>query len=287
MLERSCYILYMNKLSQEKQIQIIQALVEGNSIRSTSRMTGAAQGTILTLLQRVGEACEAYQAEHLRGLTCRRIQCDEIWSYCHSKEKNVPKEHKGEAGFGDVYTWTALDADNRLMVSWVVGKRSPAHADAFIADLKSRIVNRPQITTDGYAPYFTAVEKAFGENVDFAIIRKSYGTDAYPKGRYSPAYVVGAKKENVVGYPIKAHISTSYVERQNLTMRMSMRRFTRLTNAFSKKIEKLQAAVALHFMYYNYVRVHKTLGSTPAMAAGLTTKIWAISDLIDFIDKSN
>ncbi len=251
-------------------------------------MTGAAQGTILTLLQRVGDACQEYHHKNVDGLTCRRIQCDEIWAFCHAKEKNVSIENKGVLGFGDVYTWTALDADTKLMINWVVGRRDREAAMKFIWDLRSRIVNRPQITTDGFHHYFEAIDKIFGQDVDYAIIKKTYGGEnlALARGRYSPAVVTGAIKKEVTGYPLKEHISTSYVERQNLTMRMGMRRFTRLTNGFSKKINKMQAAVALHFMYYNFCRVHKTLRVTPAMEAGLSQKVWEITDVLALLERS-
>lgn len=274
----------MNKLSTEKQAQIIHSLVEGNSIRATCRMTGAAKGTVLKLLAEVGAACAEYQNKALRDLTCKRIQCDEIWSFCHAKEKNVPIEKKGVLGYGDVYTWTAIDAETKLMVSWLVGKRDLECAKAFMLDVAARLKNRVQLTSDGHRPYLEAVEAAFGSEIDFSQLIKLYGsTPENPDTKYSPPKCTGSKKQPVTGYPDPAHISTSYVERQNLTMRMSMRRFTRLTNAFSKKIENLEHAVALHFMYYNFCRVHQTLRVTPAMEAKLTDHVWTIGEVVNLL----
>ncbi len=273
----------MNKLSIEKQTQIIHSLVEGNSIRATVRMTGAAKGTILKLLAEVGAACAEYQNKTLVNLTSKRIQCDEIWSFCHAKEKNVPDEKKGVLGYGDVYTWTAIDADTKLMVSWLVGKRDSDYAKAFMLDVAARLKNRIQLTSDGHKPYLEAVEGAFGSEIDFAQLVKIYGSTGATlsnEARYSPPKFTEAKKITVTGSPDRKHISTSHVERQNLTMRMSMRRFTRLTNAFSKKIENLEHAVALHFMYYNFCRVHQTLRVTPAMVAKVADHVWTIEEVL-------
>jgi len=275
----------MNKMTQSKRVQVIAALVEGNSIRATCRMTGAAKGTVLKLLADLGKACARYQDEHLRNLSCKNIQCDEIWSFCYAKEKNVPEEMKGKLGFGDVWTWTAIDADTKLIVSYLVGGRSAGYARKFIDDLASRLAHRVQLTTDGYRPYLTAVENAFGSEIDYAMLDKIYSMP--PKegqARYSPAECCGTKKLKVKGNPNMGQVSTSFVERQNLTMRMSMRRMTRLTNAFSKKIENQAHAVALHFMHYNFCRIHQSLRVTPAMEAGVEDHVWTLEEIIGLLD---
>jgi IS1 family transposase len=280
----------MNKLNIEKKTQIITALVEGNSIRATCRMTGAAKGTVTRLLADVGKACAKYQDEHLTNLTSKRIQCDEIWSFCYAKQKNVPENMQGRFGYGDVWTWVALDADTKLTVSFLVGLRNIECATHFINDLKDRIVNRIQLTTDGYKVYINAVENAFGSEIDYAMLDKLYGKEPEGEKRYSPAICLGTEKQIIQGKPDVKDISTSYVERQNLTMRMSMRRFTRLTNAFSKKIENLEYAVALHFMYYNFARPHKTLANpyprTPAMAARIDNHIWTVQEIVSLADSN-
>lgn len=273
----------MNKLNPERQAQVIAALVEGNSIRATVRMTGVAKNTIIKLLVAIGKACAEYQDKALRNLTCKRIQCDEIWSFCHAKAKNLPEDKRGRFGYGDVWTWTALDADTKLMVSWLVADRGVQSATEFINDLAARLKNRIQLTTDGHRVYLNAVDDAFGMDIDYAMLVKVYGNDPEGEKRYSPAQCIGADKVVISGRPDAKKISTSYVERQNLTMRMSMRRFTRLTNAFSKKVENLAHAVALHFMYYNFCRIHQTLRVTPAMAAGVTDHVWDISDVLSLI----
>ena len=274
----------MNKLNKDKRIQVIGALVEGNSVRATCRMTGVAKGTVLTLLADVGQACAEYHDRVMHNVKSRRVQCDEIWSFCYAKEKNVPKEMQGRYGVGDVYTWTAIDADTKLAISWLVGRRGASYARSFIADLASRLANRVQLTTDGYRVYLDAVEGAFGCEVDYATLVKLYGEDRSEEVRYSPAKCIGAQAALISGRPDPRHISTSFVERQNLTMRMSMRRFTRLTNAFSKKIENLVHAVALHFMHYNFCRIHQSLRVTPAMEASLTDHVWTIHDLIAILE---
>ena len=241
----------MNRLPREKQIAVVKALLEGNSIRATVRMTGVAKNTIVKLLVDLGEACAAYQDQALRGLHCQRIECDEIWSFCYAKAKNVPKELEGQFGFGDVWTWVAIDADSKLVPSWLVGDRSGADAKVFIADLAERLSTRVQLTTDGHRPYLEAVEGAFGSEFDYAVLQKIYGSAPGAEKRYSPPQCIGIDVHTIQGRPNAKPISTSYVERQNLTMRMGMRRFTRLTNAFSKKAENLAAAVSLHFMHYN------------------------------------
>jgi IS1 family transposase len=271
----------MNKLSLEKRAQIIGLLVEGNSMRSITRLVGCSINTVTKLLIDVGTACNVYQDEALRNLTCKRIQCDEIWAFCGMKERNVPEEHRGEYGYGDVYTWTGIDADTKLMVSYMVGKRDAEYAHAFMHDLASRVNNRVQLTTDGHRAYMEAVEDTFGSQIDYAMLVKIYGGtgEKHEQRRYSPSEFVRADKRPITGDPDISHVSTSYVERQNLTMRMSMRRFTRLTNAFSKKIENLEHAVALHFLYYNFGRIHKTLRVTPAMEAGISNHVWSLEEI--------
>jgi IS1 family transposase len=281
----------MNRLSRAERAAIIRALVEGNSIRSVSRMTGAARNTITTLLVQLGTACAAYQDEALRNLPSTRIECDEIWAFCHAKAKNVPEDHRGEFGYGDVWTWVAIDPDTKLVPSWLVGMRDLPDAMAFIADLRSRLANRVQITTDGHKPYVEAIETAFGRDVDYAQLIKAYGVepseDASPTARrYSPNRVTGEEVRVITGDPDPAHISTSYVERNNLSMRMGMRRFTRLTNGFSKKVENHAAMVSLHFMHYNFGRVHSSLPklTTPAMAAGVTDHVWTCDEIAALLD---
>lgn len=249
-------------------------------------MTGAAKGTVIKLLADVGAACKAYHGKHVRNVPSRRVQCDEIWSFCYAKQKNVPEDFKGTFGFGDVWTWTGLCADTKLMVSYLVASREIEDAMRFMDDLQKRLANRVQLTSDGLKVYAVAVSEAFGADVDFAMLHKIYNN---PQGRgnekrYSPADCCGVKRKKVIGNPVTKDISTSFVERQNLTMRMSMRRFTRLTNAFSKKVENLGHAVALHFMYYNFGRIHQTLRVTPAMEAGLTDHVWTLEEIAQLAD---
>jgi len=270
----------MNRLDKKKQAQIVAALVEGNSIRATCRMTGAAKGTVLKLLADVGKVCSEYQDKALKGLPCKRIECDEIWSFCYAKEKNVPDDKRDKFGYGDVWTFTAICADTKLVPSWWIGRRDVGNATMFMTDLAERMGNRVQLTTDGHRMYLEAVENAFGPEIDFSQLIKMYGAPAENETRYSPAQCTGIEKRVIQGNPDLKKTSTSYVERQNLTMRMSMRRFTRLTNAFSKKLENLGHAVALHFMYYNFCRIHQSLRITPAMAAGVTDHVWDIEDII-------
>lgn len=277
----------MNRLSTEKRAQIVGALVEGNSIRATVRMTGAAKNTITKLLVDLGQACSDYQDEAMQNLPCTNLQCDEIWAFCYAKQRNVPEEHKGTFGYGDVWTWTAICADTKLVPTWLVGERTLPDARVFMNDLASRLKNRVQLTTDGWNAYLTAVDLAFGwQGLDYAQLIKLYGS---PEGqgnerRYSPVECTGAEKRPIRGLPDERKISTSYVERQNLTMRMGMRRFTRLTNGFSKKIENLTAAVALHYMNYNFVRVHQTTKTTPAMAAGVADHKWTTHEIAALLD---
>lgn len=275
----------MNKLNLEKRAQILGLLVEGNSLRATSRLADCSINTVTKLLVDVGTACAEYQDKTLRNLPCKRIQCDEIWSFCYSKAANVPKDKKGVFGYGDVWTWTAIDADTKLMVSWAVGSRNAESAKIFINDLFERLSSRVQLTTDGLKSYVNALENV-DTAVDYATLVKLYGP-APGKGqerRYSPPECNGIAKKKVMGKPDEKHISTSYVERQNLTMRMSMRRFTRLTNAFSKKIDNHMHAIALHFMYYNFGRIHKSLRVSPAMEAGIADHLWTLEEIAKLAD---
>ena len=276
----------MNKLNKEDRIKVLASLVEGNSIRSTVRMTGVAKNTVVKLLVDAGVACAEYQDKALRNLTCKKIQLDEIWSFCYSKQNNVPKEKRNQFGFGDVWTWVALDPETKLVASWLVGQRNIEWADVFMKDVKKRLANRVQITSDGHRVYIEAIENAFGSEVDYAMLVKLYGKEVGGEYRYSPPACIGCRRRKIMGNPDKKAVSTSMVERQNLTMRMSMRRFTRLTNAFSKKVENLEHAVALHFMYYNFVRIHNTLRVTPAMAAGVTEKLWDLADIVELIEQN-
>jgi IS1 family transposase len=275
-------MLSMNALTQDERVRVVAALVEGNSIRSTSRMTGVARNTVTKLLVDLGTACMKFHDLTVRNVRVRRLQCDEIWSYVGAKAKNVSAEKK-EIGWGDVWTWVGIDADTKLVVSYLVGGRGADWAMDFMQDAASRIKGRVQITTDGHKAYLEAVEGAFGMDCDYAQLHKIYGASLENEARYSPAVCIGCDMKTVSGNPDPKHVSTSYVERQNLTMRMGMRRFTRLTNGFSKKIENHAHAVALHFMYCNFVRIHQTLRVTPAMEAGLVSSPWTISDLVALI----
>lgn len=277
----------MNRLTAEKRTQILGMMVEGNSIRAISRMTGASKNTIVKLLADAGRAFAGYQDKALRDLKCQRVQVDEIWSFVYAKQKNLPAHMKDRADVGDVWTWTAIDADSKLIVSWLASDRSAEAAKEFMDDVASRLVRRVQLTSDGLPAYPSVVEMAFKGKVDYAQLVKIYGPEGTTvgTGRYSPPRCVGAKSEVVSGTPDPKHIATSFVERQNLTMRMSMRRFTRLTNAFSKKFENHAHSVAIHFMYYNFVRIHQTLRTTPAMAAGVTTKLWELADMVRVLEE--
>jgi IS1 family transposase len=271
----------MNRLSIQKRAQILNCLVEGNSMRATSRLCDVSINTVTKLLVDVGSACQEYHDKVMRDLPCRRVQCDEIWSFCYAKERNVAPEHKGELGYGDVWTWTAICADTKLICSYMVGRRYAEYARYFIQDLAHRIRHRIQLTTDGHKAYINAVEHAFGNDIDYAMLVKLYGEARGNENerRYSSGECCGTIKGAVCGNPEDKHISTSFVERQNLTMRMAMRRFTRLTNGFSKKIQNLEFAVALHFMYYNFARVHKSLRVTPAMEAGISDHVWSLEEI--------
>ena len=282
----------MNKLTDSRRANIIRALCEGNSVRATSRLTGAAKATVLKLLVEIGEFCATYQDVVLRDLKTKRVEADEIWAFVGAKAKNATKD-----GQGDIWTYTALDADSKLMLSWLVGPRNHVNRQSFMADVADRLGNRVQLTTDGLAWYVSAVENAFGWNgVDFAQIIKTYGvpTDEHGARRYSPMECTGAVKTPVMGAPVEALASTSYVERSNLSMRMGMRRFTRLTNGFSKKAENHAHAVSLFFMYYNFCKAHGTLTKanrgikrTPAMAAGITDHVWTVEEILAKMDPKN
>ncbi|QNI32895.1 IS1 family transposase [Alloacidobacterium dinghuense] len=275
----------MNRLSTAKRVQVVSALVEGNSINAIVRMTGVAKHTVLNLLRDLGIACAEYHDQNVRGLRVKRLQCDEIWSFVGAKKKAASPEQKQE-GWGDAWTWTGIDADTKLCVSYLVGLRDKGCTFEFIQDCADRIVGRPQITTDALKAYPDAIEAAFGSEVDYAQLHKIYGApDKEEARRYSPSAIIGTDMKTVCGNPDPKHVSTSFVERQNLTMRMHMRRFTRLTNGFSKKQENHAHAVALHFMYYNFCKVHKTLRVTPAMQAGLTDHIWTLEELCALIPK--
>lgn len=276
----------MNKLTVDKRSQIVSALVEGNSIRATVRMTGVAKNTIVKLLVDLGKVTAEFQDKTLRNLPCKRIQCDEIWSFCHAKDKNVPKEKRSTFGYGDVWTWVAIDADTKLVASFTVGSRSSQTAKLFIDDLAGRLANRVQLTTDGHRAYLQAVEDAFGANIDYAMLVMLFGGDRETEARYSPAECIGTREIDVTSRPDPKHISTSHVERQNLTMRMGMRRLTRLTNAFSKRVDNHYWAIALHYMHYNFCRVHQTLRVTPAMEAGISDHVWSIEELVRLMDSN-
>jgi len=277
------YSNYMNRLNREKQIQVIKSLIEGNSIRATVRLTGAAKDTVIKLLVEAGNACANYQDRVLCNLKYKRIQCDEIWAFVYAKEKNVPADKKGHFGYGDVWTWVAIDADTKLVPSFMVGNRDGQTARIFIDDLKNRLAHRVQLTTDGLRVYLDAVEGSFGSEIDYAQLVKLYES-TQDEARYSPAECVSAERIRIMGTPDPRHISTSYVERQNLSMRMHMRRFTRLTNGFSKKVENLAYQVALYFMYYNFCRVHQTLRVTPAMEAGVSDHVWEVGEILNVLD---
>src|ERR1700730_2236388 len=280
----------MNKLPLETRVQILSMLCEGSSMRSISRVCDVSINTVSKLLIDAGRACAAFHDANVRDVKSRRVQVDEIWSFTYDKQKNVPTAKRQDMAYGDTWTWTAIDAASKLLISWLVGGRDSDYAIAFMDDLRSRLANRVQLTGDGHKAYLEAVEGAFGGDVDYAQLVKVYGASPESaKGRYSPAECTGARKERIEGNPDMKHVSTSFAERQNLTMRMSIRRFTRLTNAFSKKIEKHALSVALHYMHYNFARIHKTLRISPAMSAGVTDKLWSVADIVTMIhaEKSN
>lgn len=276
-------MINMNSLSTVERIRVVAALVEGNSIRSTSRMTGVARNTVTKLLVDLGSACMKYHDEHVCNVRVRRLQCDEIWAYVGAKARNVTPAQK-EIGWGDVWTWVGIDADTKLVVSYLVGGRGADWAMDFMQDCASRIRGRVQVTTDGHRAYLEAVESAFGMDVDYAQLQKIYGASLETEARYSPATYIGCEMKVVSGNPDPKHVSTSYVERQNLTMRMHMRRITLLTNGFSKKLDNHGYAVALHFMYCNFVRIHGTLRVSPAVEAGLSDHVWSLAEMITAMD---
>ena len=281
---KSSYNMRMNKLDNAKRANILSMLCEGSSMRSVSRIADVSINTVAKLLADAGAACEAFHSEAVRNVASKRVQCDEIWSFCYAKQRNVASAKAAPDQAGDIWTWTALDADSKLIVSFLVGGRDAGYAHEFMQDVASRLANRVQMTTDGLKAYLDAVEGAFGADIDYAQLVKLYGDAPHPPGRYSPAECTGIKKNRIEGKPDAKHISTSYVERQNLTMRMSMRRFTRLTNGFSKKAESHADMVALYTVWYNFARMHKTLRCSPAMASGLSATLWAMEDIVKLID---
>jgi len=270
-----------NVLSTEKRVEIVRCLVEGLGIRATARKERVSKDTVMKFWREIGEACIRLMDEKLRGLTCERLQVDEIWAFCHAKEKNVPADKQGVFGYGDIWTFTAIDAQTKLIPSFLVGTRDAACATEFMQDVASRLVNRVQLTTDGHKMYLSSVPDAFGGEIDYAQLQKIYGGGPTDEAhRYSPAKCLGTERRRIIGDPDPKHVSTSYVERGNLTIRMSIRRFTRLTNAHSKKVENHVAALGLFFAYYNFCRIHQTLRITPAMAAGVTSRIWEVEELV-------
>jgi IS1 family transposase len=277
----------MNRLSADQRAHVLHLLCEGMSIRAITRLTGASKNTVIKLLNDAGRALGIYQDEAFHNLACKRVQVDEIWSFTYCKQRAVAGAKAAPLDAGDAWTWTAICADTKLVFSVLVGDRDAHFANAFMDDVASRLSNRVQLTSDGHKSYLNAVEGAFGADVDFAQLVKQYGPAPSPPGRYSPAVCTGARLVTIEGNPDPKHISTSYVERQNLTMRMHMRRFTRLTNGFSKKLENHANAIALHFAYYNFVRIHQTLRMTPAMAAGVTDKLWEMADLVAIVEEAD
>jgi IS1 family transposase len=279
--------IFMNKLPLETRAQILNLLVEGSSLRSIARIVDVSINTVTKLLVDAGTVCAAYHDQNVRGLQTRRLQCDEIWSFCYAKQANVATAKAAPENAGDVWTWTAFDAESKMIVSWQVGNRDAVSAFLLMEDVQDRVKGRMQITTDGHNAYISAVEGVFGDDTDYAQLVKLYGEPAAGPGtehRYSPSACTGAIKKPIKGRPDEEHISTSYVERQNLNMRMGMRRFTRLTNAFSKKVENHCHALALYFIFYNFVRIHKTLRTSPAMAAGISDRLWDMKDIAQLVE---
>jgi IS1 family transposase len=283
-MHKGCFSRAMNKLDPEARSRILHLLCEGNSIRAACRLTGASKKAVSKLMVDAGQAAAWYQDRVFVNLTCKRIQVDEIWAFVYAKQKNVPLAKKAPPQAGDVWTWTAIDADTKLIPSWFIGGRDSDAAMIFMEDLASRLANRVQLTSDGHKAYLEAVEGAFGADVDYAMLVKLYGPSGEGEKRYSPAECIGAVKHRIEGNPDPKYVSTSYAERSNLSVRMHTRRFTRLTNAFSKKVENHAHSVALFAMYYNFVRIHKTLRTTPAMAAGITRRLWEIGDVVDVLE---
>lgn len=277
------YSMCMNKLNKADRVRVVTALVEGCSVNSTVRMTGISKPTILKLIGDLGAVCKAFHDEKVRGLKSERIQCDEVWAFCYAKAKNVPDEKRGQLGYGDVWTWTAIDADSKLMIAWKVGARDGWFANQFMNDVAGRLANRVQLSTDGHHTYLNAVGNAFDNEVDYAQIIKIYGEQGLGNGRYSPPTCIAVELRPFLGNPDLAHISTSFIERSNLTVRMGMRRYTRLTNGFSKKLENHIAMTTIFFVHYNWCRIHQTTRQTPAMVSGLTTKLWEVEDMVDLL----
>lgn len=285
MLDRSSIMMCMNRLNLEKRCSVIRCLVDGCSVRATTRITGVAKNTIQKLTRDLGEACLNFQDHMLQDLPCQRLQVDEVWNFCYAKDKNLPDNMKGMPGVGSMWTWTALCDTTKLLVSWQLGARDAATAYQFMADIQSRLANRVQLSADGNTTYLEAVESTFGAAIDFGQIVKIYGNaDSKPETRYSPAKCLGTKRKRVTGDPAQEHISTSYVERQNLNIRMQNRRFTRLTNAFSKKADMLAYSIAIMFSYHNFVRKHQTIKTTPAVKAGIVDRVWSIENLVELTD---
>lgn len=282
---KKSYYLLMNKLNTQKRAQILALIAEGNSIRAITRLTGCSKNTVTKFMVDAGCAVAAYQDSVMRNLTCKKVQVDEIWAFCYAKQKNVATAKAAPEGAGDIWTWVAIDADTKLIPSWYVGSRDAGAAHEFMQDVAGRMANRIQLTSDGYKPYLQAVEDAFGNDIDFAQLVKMYGDSVEGQKRYSPAECTGCIKRKVTGNPEKKNVSTSYAERQNLSMRMGNRRMTRLTNGFSKKFENHAHAMALYFMHYNFVRIHQTLKVTPAMAAGVTDTLWSFEDVVNVIEQ--
>lgn len=270
----------MNRLASEQRTQVVNCLIEGCSILSTVRMTGVAKKTVMRIVMEVGAFCAEYQSRAFRNLNCKRIQVDELWSFVYCKQKNVTRKITEQHVAGDAWLWVAIDADSKLVPSWKIGQRDAITATEFIADLESRLASRVQLTSDGHKVYLNAVIDAFADQIDYAILHKIYGAENTGESRYSPARFIATEKVEVIGTPDPKHISTSFVERQNLTVRMTNRRFTRLTNAFSKKIENHVASIALGYFAYNFIKIHHTLRITPAMAAGVTDRLWEVKDLV-------
>lgn len=275
----------MNRMDTARRAQVVRCLIEGNSVNSTVRMTGVAKNTILKLLAELGVVCSDFLNRSMQNLTCQRLQADEVWSFCYCKQRHLTPKIATEHVAGDVWIWAAIDADTKLIPCWLLGKRDAGCATEFIQDLARRLANRVQLTTDGLKVYVNAIYDAFGEDVDYSVLHKIYGAEPANEARYSPAKCIGCEKKSIIGQPDPDHVSTSYIERANLSMRMSMRRFTRLTNGFSKKIENHSAAVALYMMFYNFGRKHKTLGTTPAVKAGLTDHIWSVEEIIALLEE--
>lgn len=273
----------MNRLSTSKRAQIVSMMTEGNSLRAITRMTGASINTVSKLLVDLGNACAEYHNTHVRNISAKRIEADEVWTFCYARRDNVPDDKRGVLGFGDVWTWVGLDVDSKLVVSWTCGRRDADTGYEFMHDLAGRLSNRVQLTTDGLHAYLVAVDAAFGTDIDYARLIKVYGSDPNAERRYAPPVCIKSTTEIVSGDPDPSAISTSYIERQNLTMRMSMRRFTRLTNGHSKKLENHLHALAIHYMHYNFARVQKGIGGTPAMAAGLAEKPWTIEQIVELV----